>query len=71
MAWNPEPEVGAARDFGVNFDADQVVIVYLNTAKRTIGYASYGKTKRLCDAAKALAEAARSAVVAEYVKGES
>ena len=28
MAWNPSPEVAAARDFGKQFDADRVVIYY-------------------------------------------
>jgi hypothetical protein len=47
MAWNPKPEVAAARDFGKKFKAKQVVIIFV-TENNQLGYASYGKTKALC-----------------------
>jgi len=51
MAWNPSPEVAAARDFGKQFGADRVVIYYTLPDGR-YGYASYGKTKELCKQAR-------------------
>lgn len=57
MAWNPDPEVAAARDFGGKFGADQVVILYRLRDGRC-AYASWGKTKGLCDATKTLADSA-------------
>ena len=33
MAWNPKPEVAAARDFGQKFKAKQVVIVFVTGGK--------------------------------------
>jgi hypothetical protein len=56
MAWNPCPEVAAARDFGTRFKANRVVITYI-TEDGKIGYASYGKTKELCAETKRLADA--------------
>lgn len=55
MAWNPEPEVAAARDFGQRFGADQVVVFFTNPNGQ-VGYASYGKTRRLCDQARSAAD---------------
>ena len=51
MAWNPEPEVAAARDFVNNFDADRVVIIWTSEAGQC-RMASYGRTKSLCDQTK-------------------
>jgi len=56
MAWNPSPEVAAARDFGKKFVADRVVIFY-TTERGGCGYASYGKTKALCADAKRIGDA--------------
>lgn len=64
MAWNPSPEVAAARDFGNKFNGNRVVIVWTTDDGR-IGYASYGRTKKLCDETKGLAEAAYAAVMKE------
>jgi hypothetical protein len=61
MAWNPSPEVAAARDFGKKFGADQVIVLF-RLADGRLGYASYGKTRALCDATKELADAALEAV---------
>lgn len=49
MAWNPSPQVAAARDFGNRFGADRVIIFYTLPDGR-VGYSSYGKTRALCDA---------------------
>ena len=51
MAWNPSPEVAAARDFGKKFGADRVVIIYTKPGGQC-GMASYGATKAICDAVK-------------------
>ena len=55
MAWNPSPEVAAARDFGKKFGADRVVILYTTPAGQ-LGLASYGRTKAMCADAKAWGE---------------
>ena len=64
MAWNPSPEVAAARDFGKRFGATRVVIFYTLPDGR-VGYASYGKTRALCTSAYHLAETTFSAFEAE------
>jgi len=60
MAWNPSPEVAAARDFGNKFNAKQVIILYITETPQgdAIAYASYGKTRKLCDGAVPIADAA-------------
>jgi hypothetical protein len=55
MAWNPEPKVAAARDFGKKFGADRVIIYYVQPDGK-FGYASYGETKKLCAEAGRVAE---------------
>jgi len=55
MAWNPSPEVAAARDFGTQFDANRVVILW-TTRDGLCGVASYGQTKTLCEATKPIAD---------------
>ena len=65
MSWNPSPEVAAARDFGEKFGDDQVVIIRVNNATGRIGFASWGKTKALCDGARLLGDIAYDAIYAE------
>ena len=49
MAWNPSPEVAAARDCAKALKANVgVVVIYLNTAPDRLGMASYGATKDIC-----------------------
>lgn len=55
MAFNPTPQVAAARDFGNKFKARTVIILYV-TEDDQLGYASYGRTPRLCSGAKAIAD---------------
>ncbi len=62
MAWNPHPEVAAARDFGKKFGKDRVIIIHVNDATGDMGYASYGRTRALCDDTKRLADATFEAV---------
>ncbi len=62
MAWNPSPEVAAARDFGTKFNADQVIIVYLKHSTNQMGSVTYGRTKALCDETKPLGDLAYQAV---------
>lgn len=54
MAWNPSPEVAAARDFAKKFGAKRVIIMYDMGDK--FGAASYGETKTLCASAKRILE---------------
>lgn len=65
MAFNPSPKVAAARAVAKQFDQDQVIVVMLNYKENTIQTVSYGRTKRLCDAAAGLANAAYEAVYEE------
>jgi hypothetical protein len=62
MAWNPSPEVAAARDFGKKFDADQVIIVYMKHKTRQMGSVTYGRTMELCRDTKPLGDIAYQAV---------
>ena len=64
MAWNPSPQVASARDFAKKFDKKIVVIMHVDDKGR-LGYASYGETKLLCDAAKILADKAFDSIVEE------
>lgn len=49
MAWNPSPEVAAVRDAANKLKSPFAVIIYLSEDGQTIGMASYGKTRALCD----------------------
>ena len=61
MAWNPSPEVAVAREASTRLssilktEVDQIIIVF-KTKNDQVGYASYGKTKALCDVAGVLAD---------------
>ena len=61
MAFNPDPKVAAARDFGNRFGAERVVIFYALPDGR-YGYASYGKTPALCKATRKEADSIFEAV---------
>jgi len=50
MAWNPTPEVGAARDFGQKFGYDEVIVLAVKRDGTVNGW-SYGRTRALCDRA--------------------
>jgi hypothetical protein len=64
MAWNPTPEVAAAREFGRMFDKQIVIILHVNE-KGLPGYVSYGRTKQLCDTAQQLADDALAGMTGE------
>lgn len=51
MAWNPSPEVAAARDMAAKINADRVIVLY-TTEDGKCGGVSYGKTKVKCGEAK-------------------
>ena len=68
MAWNPSPEVAAARDFGNKFGFDQVIILHRNSRTGFIGYASYGRTKALCEDAETLADRAFEAMEDDLIR---
>lgn len=67
MAWNPSPEVAAARDFGQKFGADEVVILFVRPGGQFC-YASYGKPRDLCNAARKWADVAFDAVFDHLAK---
>lgn len=54
MAWNPSPEVAAARDMAEQFGWSRVVILHDNG--KDFGYVSFGKTRSLCASAKRIGE---------------
>jgi len=56
MAWNPSPEVAVARDAAKKLNAEMCVVLYVDLRKGQMGYASYGKTRALCDETKKLAD---------------
>ena len=55
MAWNPSPEVAAARDAARKLGADRAVIFY--TKGQQFGVASYGETMAKCAEAKKIGDA--------------
>lgn len=55
MAFNPSPKVAAARDFAKKFDQEMVIIFHIDRTG-SIGYASYGRDQKKCDAAHQLAK---------------
>ncbi len=55
MAWNPSPQVAAARDYGTKFGCKQVIVYFVQDDGR-VGYASWGKTRELCASAKVIAD---------------
>lgn len=56
MAFNPSPQVAVARDAAKALEADMCVIICASKERGTLGYASYGETKRLCGETKRLAD---------------
>ena len=67
MAWNPSPEVAAARDYAEKFNKDSVIII--SVAGESLDYASYGKNKRLCDSSEKIADVAFNAII-KYFEGK-
>jgi hypothetical protein len=61
MAWNPSPEVAAARDIGNRFGFEQVIVVMLDDKGRMMTV-TYGKTRVLCSCAEALGNVASAAI---------
>lgn len=54
MAFNPSPQVVAARDFAEKFKKRQVVVISMDDTR--FSYCSYGVTKTECNKAKQLAD---------------
>ena len=52
MAWNPEPEIKALRDFANKFDRAVLICISIHNDGESISMESYGKNKPLCDVAK-------------------
>lgn len=63
MAFSPDPKVTAAREIAKQFHQTRVIVIMINDDTRTVEYASYGKTKPLCDAARQLADRLFEAVI--------
>ena len=66
MAWNPSPKVADCRHIARKWRKQQVIILAVDVNAGTLEYASFGETKRMCDDAKRLAEAAYAAVMKAY-----
>lgn len=62
MAWNPSPQVAAARDIGRRFKRPQVIIIMLDQEIGEIELATYGETRELCREAGKLGDVAYDAV---------
>lgn len=62
MAWNPSPKVADCRDIARKWKKHQVIILAVDIHAGTTEYASYGETRKLCDEAKNLADAAFEAM---------
>ena len=62
MAWNPSPQVAIARDYAKKFNQEQVVILAIDEHDN-LSYASYGKSKKLCDGAEKIADIAFEAIL--------
>jgi hypothetical protein len=63
MAWNPSPEVAVARDAAMKLGADQVILIAITYDKDQVAAITYGKTKKLCDHAKAIGGVAYESVM--------
>jgi len=48
MAWNPSPEVAAARDAAKALNNAPIVVLLYLTNDQRLGMASYGRTRELC-----------------------
>lgn len=71
MAWNPSPEVAVARDAAAALakvhgqGVDRCIVLYTTDDGR-IGYASFGRDRKLCAEARKIADAAYDAAIAKY-----
>lgn len=63
MAWNPSPQVAAARDFGKKFSKEQVIILSIDLKANTLELSTYGETKYLCADAAQLGEYAYESIM--------
>ena len=65
MAFNPSPQVAAARDFAKQFGKDIVIICHVQESPEGIevGYASYGKDPARCNLGKKLGDIAYDAIL--------
>lgn len=61
MAWNPSPKVADCRAIADKWNVQQVIIFAVQDG--ILEYASFGKTKVLCDETKRLADAAFDAIL--------
>ena len=61
MAFNPSPEIAAARNFAHRFCKEQVIIVGIDRLLGTLAVYTYGQNKALCDDAKIVGDAVYAA----------
>ena len=66
MPWNPSPKVASARDLANKYRMNKVILILINERAGTFESVSYGLTKKECEEAKVLADAAHNAVVKAY-----
>ncbi len=64
MAFNPSPQVAAARNFAKQFRKQQVIIIAIGDGM--MEYASYGETPNLCADTRKLADIAYDALMDEF-----
>lgn len=62
MAWNPSPDVAAARSFGDKFRRPVVVVFSIDASGEAFHITTYGQTKKLCALAGAFGEQIADAV---------
>lgn len=66
MAFNPDPKVSEARSLAAKYSKTRVIVIMVDDDAGTIEYASYGKTKKLCDDTKRLADAAYETILSRW-----
>ena len=63
MAWNPSPKVAAARDYGMKFGKDMVIIIATDGREPpTLEAVTYGADVQLCRCAQVLGDTAYQAI---------
>ena len=62
MAWDSDPEIAAARDYGDTFDRPVVVVFSVLSDGNRFNVTTYGKSKKLCKLAAAFGDQIAQAV---------
>ncbi len=62
VAWNPDPEIAALRDYAAKFDRPVVVAFSIEAGGERFRVTTFGKTKSLCRLAAGFGDAIAEAV---------